>query len=544
MMQEEGNVDNYDGVVVGVIASVASRKKRRARSKYARFGEREDGTTPPNSYSPGTSASSRTSRSSHLHQHTDSMGHIGVEQPHIDGYSEDRLIRSPRGLIRQDSPVLIIENSGIDSCEVSETSYTPGIGWGKAMFLIVNAALGGGLLNFPRAFHESGGIVSGNLLHIIFVVFALGSLIILAKCASQRGCKTYQEVVLQMCNPTWHTITALCITLYCFVTCVTFIIIIGDQFDRAFASYMGSDFCHMWYMNRKFTMMASSLLLIFPCCFKRIDGMQSMSYVGVLAIWYLTAVIITEFYIGNYERGPVDIWDLKFSKMFDVVPTICFGYQCHVSSIPIYSCLKKKDAGTFFKACLSAIIVCLLVYTFSANYGYLTFGSEVNVDVLLSYNAKKPHVLIAIILLAIKSWATYPILLFCVREAIGDMYIQWRGYTPVEAIPGEPTRRKLIAVILWISSIVLAVFTPNINIVVKLLGSLAAVFIFVFPGMCLIQMVLQLSDVIGGVRGFKSVGLLMIGLLYIVMGIFTFGLAFSLGIENILHPPKEVPLCV
>lgn len=28
----------------------------------------------------------------------------------------------------------------------------------------------------------------------------------------------------------------------------------------------------------------------------------------------------------------------------------------------------------------------------------------------------------------------------------------------------------------------MAVFTPNINIVVKLLGSLAAIFIFVFPG--------------------------------------------------------------
>lgn len=35
------------------------------------------------------------------------------------------------------------------------------------MFLIVNAALGAGLLNFPRAFHEAGGIVSGNLVHIV-----------------------------------------------------------------------------------------------------------------------------------------------------------------------------------------------------------------------------------------------------------------------------------------------------------------------------------------------------------------------------------------
>lgn len=42
--------------------------------------------------------------------------------------------------------------------------------------------------------------------------------------------------------------------------------------------------------------------------------------------------------------------------------------------------------------------------------------------------------------------------------------------------------RQVIALCLWAASILMAVFTPNINIVVKLLGSLAAIFIFVFPG--------------------------------------------------------------
>lgn len=68
-----------------------------------------------------------------------------------------------------------------------------------------------------------------------------------------------------------------------------------------------------------------------------------------------------------------------------------------------------------FQACVSAVVVCLLVYTISANYGYLTFGSLVDGDVLLSYDATKIQVLLALILLALKSWTTYPILMFCVR---------------------------------------------------------------------------------------------------------------------------------
>jgi hypothetical protein len=41
-------------------------------------------------------------------------------------------------------------------------------------------------------------------------------------------------------------------------TCITFLIIIGDQFDRAFASLVGPDFCHTWYLNRSAKAQAAS----------------------------------------------------------------------------------------------------------------------------------------------------------------------------------------------------------------------------------------------------------------------------------------------
>ena len=44
--------------------------------------------------------------------------------------------------------------------------------------------------------------------------------------------------------------TSVIVTIYCFGTCITFLIIIGDQFDRAFASLVGNDYCHTWYYNR------------------------------------------------------------------------------------------------------------------------------------------------------------------------------------------------------------------------------------------------------------------------------------------------------
>ncbi|XP_066968924.1 sodium-coupled neutral amino acid transporter 7-like [Macrobrachium rosenbergii] len=514
-------VDNADTIVpISVVSTEAARRSRRNRS-----GPRQ-----------------RPSSDRYV---------VGLVTPHVDhegiDYDDDDDTNS---LLGQNHEQMSLPDDGggdiLQSC-LLDSAYGDdddvGISWVKAMFLIVNAGLGAGLLNFPEAFHKAGGIVLGNVIHVIFTACALGSLLIIGRCASERNCKTYQELILHMCNPCWSVVASMFISLYCFITCITFIIIIGDQFDRVFASYIGMDFCHRWYLHRKFTMTISSLPLIFPSCFKRIDGLRFMSYVGVLSIFYLMAIIVEEFYMGNYPKGPVIIYDSHWSEVVNVLPTICFGYQCHVSSVPIYSCLKKQDGPTFAKACMSAIFVCLTIYTISANYGYLTFGSLVNGDVLLSYDARKVHVFVAVILLGIKSWTTYPILLFCVREAVSDLYIQMKSLSPVEASLNEPARRRIIAIVLWVSSILMAAFTPNIDIVVKLLGSLAAFFIFVFPGMSLLQLVLFESEMNSSTKTWREIGLCVVGILYVMLGMFTFGLAFVLGVENMIDPDESRPLC-
>ena len=129
----------------------------------------------------------------------------------------------------------------------------------------------------------------------------------------------------------------------------------------------------------------------------------------------------------------------------NVVPVICFGYQCHVSVIPIYSCMKHRNIKHFTIASSSAVFVCCLAYTGrvvkginffltgrhnswlreivifnlspsstlvsgAATFGYLTFGGNVEDDILLNYSANKPTVLIALIAMAAKTYTTYPII--------------------------------------------------------------------------------------------------------------------------------------
>ena len=65
---------------------------------------------------------------------------------------------------------------------------------------------------------------------------------------------------------------------------------------------------------------------------------------------YLVCVVVWEWGYGGYEPGTVRVLDHgQLSSIFDVLPTVAFGYQCHVSSVPIYYSIRARDSRKYFK---------------------------------------------------------------------------------------------------------------------------------------------------------------------------------------------------
>lgn len=398
------------------------------------------------------------------------------------------------------------------------------------IFLIVNAALGAGLLNFPKAFDQAGGVEVALIVQTILVIFVIASLLILAKCSDVNGAGTVQAALHGASGKIGQHIGSFCVALYSFGTCITFLIIIGDQFDRALASLYGPNFCSYWYMQREFLIPACSTIFILPLCFSlRIDFLKYVSPVGVSSIVYVVVLIAYEYFEGGYVPGPIKENPNSWTDVFLVVPVICFGYQCHVSAVPIYSCMKERTVKRFSVCMSSAIFMCLVAYTVAGTFGYLTFGSNVPSDILQAYDASQPHVLVAIVALAAKSCATYPILAFCGREALMSLG-QDCGSAP-SGSSGQQREKwgRILISILWFgSSLILAVLIPDIGQVIQILGSLAAVFIFVFPGICLLQVTLRQDPSM--IRR-KNLVSCLFACIIIVVGVFLFGLVLTQAIR-------------
>lgn len=411
---------------------------------------------------------------------------------------------------------------------------TKGSSWYASVFLVVNAALGAGLLNFPHAYHEAGGVIIAVIIQFVFLVFIVAALLILAYCSDLKGATTYQDVVYSVCGQNAQRASAMFLTIYCFGTCITFLIIIADQWEEFFLFVAKSYYCDKapWFMNRSTTIIVTSILLILPLCFpKRIDFLKYASFVGVIGILYVVCLVTIKYFMPHDAPQGIKTSPDSWIDIFNVVPTICFAYQCHVSVIPIYSCMEPRNLRQFSKTISCSMFLCVLTYTGTAAFGYLTFGDGITSDILLSYDPDA-SVIIAVILIAVKTYTTYPILLFCGRAAFLCLWNDLLKNTPEVIIQGERNRRVVTTLIWFAATLLLAVFIPNIGIVIQILGAFAGVFIFAFPGMCLLVITLS-SAKNEDEWSPRNKFLVTAACLFLIIGAFIFGLTLSQTLQEV-----------
>ena len=212
--------------------------------------------------------------------------------------------------------------------------------------------------------------------------------------------------------------------------------------------------------------------------------------------------------------------------------------------------MKHRTLKHFAAVSIAAIFVCALSYSGAASLGYLTFGSTVNVDILLSYDGQRPEVIIGILAMALKTVFTYPILLFCGREAmkaaIGDVKALLNTRHVDENSAAETTQtstsfneliQRIIIVLIWfVLSLLCAILVPNIGEVISYLGCLAAFFIFVFPGGCLISISLK-SD--PSLLRLRNRMVLFLGIVFVTIGTFIFGVVLTQDIQSMFITPSS-----
>ncbi|CAG2161906.1 unnamed protein product [Oppiella nova] len=435
------------------------------------------------------------------------------------------------------------DSSGSDYSKPGVTeALRGGSSWRVGAFLLVNAALGAGVLNYPVAYDRLGGLTAATLVQLVIIAMLATTMLILIYCSDINNDSTYHDVLLSMCGKRAQQLAAASIMCTCFGINVTFLIIIGDQYDRMFATYMGPQFCHTWYLNRNFTISITAIVCIWTMCyFKRLDFLRYASTLGVFAMLYVVFLNVYEYLILDTKPGPIKTSPGSMVSLFAALPVVCFAYQTHEIVVPIYACMADRKLKSFSKATALALFLLFFLYCLSGTFGYLTFGAYVSPDIMQMFDARDPVVAAGIFALIIKMITTYAPLMFCGRGALDGLYAELSKLSAEDFIGGE-LRRRIIITSVWNAVVLLlSIVTPNITIAIELLGSLASCNVFVFPGLCMVALAKRMSRL--GTNVLFSKALHIYGLLVILTGAFIFVIVFIQVINDLLYSEGEALLC-
>ncbi|NXN65576.1 AVT2 protein, partial [Himantopus himantopus] len=372
------------------------------------------------------------------------------------------------------------------------------------------------------------------------LVFLVSGLAVLGYAAALSAQPTYQGVVRAVCGAAAGKLCEVCFLLNLFMISVALLRVVGDQLEKLCDSLYpngtlsGAPPLPPWYADQRFTLSALCILVIFPLSVPREIGFQKYSSIlGTLAACYLTLVIVLKYHLQAESLGsPEPPQASSWASIFSVIPTICFGFQCHEACVAIYSSMRNQSFSHWVAVSVLSMLICLLIYSLTAGlYGYLTFGEAVASDVLMSYPGNDPVVIVARLLFGVSIVTIYPIVVLLGRSVVRDMCVTpKRGTTRVAEV--HERRSRVALTVAWMATtLAIALFVPDIGKVIELIGGISAFFIFIFPGkrLCLVCMT--------GTRTLgprKKAALIAWGVLSVLGGAFVCGQSAALAVLGLM----------
>lgn len=355
------------------------------------------------------------------------------------------------------------------------------------LLITINVTVGVGLLAMPFSM-QVAGVVPSMLVQVVFLALVIITCIMCIELTIKSGVNSYHAIIAAHCHPLVYQFTQVAILLIVFGTSIAYIVTIGDQADRLFASLYGPTFCKSWYMNRRFIMSFVTLITIKPLCSARtVDFLKYGSFLGILSIGFIFYVVTSQL----VKQGKVaqDInFGYSWSQIVTILPVFCLAYQCHISLVPIVATIRPRDKPKGFVTASVAMVTSLIIYSSISIIALLTFGSAIQNDLTESFSDKRWPTLTTIFVVGLKCVLTLPCAYLPARISIIDILnANWTWFSQLK----ESVQRLSVTIIFLDLALLLALYVPNIVVAVNLLGCIAVFFMFTLPGLAYINLVKQ-----------------------------------------------------
>ncbi|KAM8971965.1 sodium-coupled neutral amino acid symporter 1-like [Pelodytes ibericus] len=367
--------------------------------------------------------------------------------------------------------------------------YSPGTASiGMSVFNLSNAIMGSGILGLAYALANTG-IVLFVLLLISVTLLSVYSINLLLKCSQETGCMVYEKLGKEAFGTPGQLAVFGSTTLQNTGAMLSYLFIVKKELPTVVRFLMGKEESfEAWYLDGRILVVLVTILIILPLCL-----LKNLGYLGYTSgfslscmFFFLIVVIYNKFQIkcgsmqanGTTDSIPEDMCSPKYftynSKTVYALPTIAFAFVCHPSVLPIYSELRDRSQKKMQLVSNLSFFAMFVMYLMTAMFGYLTFFSKVQSELLHTYENKKDILILTVrMAVIIAVILTVPVLFFTVRSSLFEMagkkkYIFWQHLLVT------------ICLLTVISSLVIAI--PSMEVIFGVVGVTSAnMLIFILP---------------------------------------------------------------
>ncbi|KAH3901255.1 related to Vacuolar amino acid transporter 7 [Saccharomycodes ludwigii] len=278
---------------------------------------------------------------------------------------------------------------------------------------LTKTIVGAGLLAIPYAFNQDG-ILIGSLLTILAAITTSYGLYLLGISSSTFLSDPRSSSFFSLCAITYPNFTLLfdfAMFVQCYGVCLSYIVLIGDVFPSLFGG------------DRSIWIYLSTLLVVPLSLLKNLDSLRYSSLVGLCAIAYLVCFIVTKFFTDGITSTDAIHWITvnSFKGLFSSFSILVFAYTASMNMFSICNELQDNSIKNITRVINQSVGISCTLFLTVGILGYLTFGDDVQGNIIINYDPNSIFTKIGQFSLGITIIFSFPLLFHPLRISTNNM---------------------------------------------------------------------------------------------------------------------------
>ena len=398
---------------------------------------------------------------------------------------------------------------GVDGLGSSDTPKKGKASVASVAFVLLNTALGSGILGLPGAFSKAG-MIGGIVLLVVTSVLAVIGVHLLCEVADRVGRPaSFYSCATAAAGSVAGVVIDILIAINAFGSACSYLIVVGDVLPEVSDSFHNAPPYIVHSTGRTFWMLIA-LAIGAPLAYLRdLSALAITAYVAFVCVVYISIVVAlfwlapttfppcgpdanttttTTFYTVDDESCQGGVENIgPILNALDSLPIFIFAFTTNQNAISITNELTRPTPRRVLLSTCIAMLLALLLYLLVGIGGYSTYGDLVKSDILKSYPEHATIALIARVAIAFVVTTCYPMQMHPGRNSLMSLFVKFVP-RPIIRRLGGPEGFPLLVLstsILVAGSIGVALVVSSLGVMLTVIGAVCSTSVsFIVPGGC------------------------------------------------------------